>query len=321
MAIARAIAKRPDVLLCDEPTGALDITTGVVVLDALARVNRELGTTVAVITHNAAIAGDGRPRGDAGRRAHRRANGTTPSGRRQRDPVVTVACWRSTGSSLRDLWRTRSQVVAIALVIGAGVAIFVLMLSTFDSLGLTEARLLRALPLRRRLRLAEARAARRSSRTSPRFPAWPQVETRVVVDVTLDVAGLPEPVSGRLISIPGRAAARLLNDVFLRAGRWIEPDRDDEVLVSESFARANGLDAGDSVAAIINGRRRDLRIVGLGALARVRLRDPAGRADRRRRALRRVLDGAPGAGVGVPDGGRLQRRRADARRTAPRSRT
>jgi putative ABC transport system ATP-binding protein len=55
VAIARAIAKRPDVLLCDEPTGALDITTGVVVLDALARVNNELGTTVAVITHNAAI--------------------------------------------------------------------------------------------------------------------------------------------------------------------------------------------------------------------------------------------------------------------------
>jgi len=56
VAIARAIAKRPAVLLCDEPTGALDISTGVVVLDALARVNQELGTTTVVITHNAAIA-------------------------------------------------------------------------------------------------------------------------------------------------------------------------------------------------------------------------------------------------------------------------
>ena len=55
VAIARAIAKRPSVLLCDEPTGALDISTGIVVLEALARVNSELGTTTVVITHNAAI--------------------------------------------------------------------------------------------------------------------------------------------------------------------------------------------------------------------------------------------------------------------------
>ena len=56
VAIARAIAKRPSVLLCDEPTGALDISTGVVVLEALQQVNAELGTTTVVITHNAAIA-------------------------------------------------------------------------------------------------------------------------------------------------------------------------------------------------------------------------------------------------------------------------
>jgi len=55
VAIARAIAKRPDVLLCDEPTGALDVKTGIVVLEAIDRVNRELGTTTAVITHNAVI--------------------------------------------------------------------------------------------------------------------------------------------------------------------------------------------------------------------------------------------------------------------------
>jgi putative ABC transport system ATP-binding protein len=57
VAIARAIAKRPDVLLCDEPTGALDAATGRSVLEVLDRVNRDLGTTVAIITHNASIGG------------------------------------------------------------------------------------------------------------------------------------------------------------------------------------------------------------------------------------------------------------------------
>ena len=57
VAIARAVAKRPDVLLCDEPTGALDYATGKLVLEVLERVNRELGTITALITHNAAIAG------------------------------------------------------------------------------------------------------------------------------------------------------------------------------------------------------------------------------------------------------------------------
>jgi putative ABC transport system ATP-binding protein len=83
VAIARAIAKRPDVLLCDEPTGALDYETGKQVLEVIARINAELGTTAMVITHNAAIAeiadrvlrlGDGRLLGE-----HKPARKLTPA--------------------------------------------------------------------------------------------------------------------------------------------------------------------------------------------------------------------------------------------------
>ena len=83
VAIARAVAKRPDVLLCDEPTGALDIATGVLVLEAIQQVNEELGTTTAVITHNAAVAGmadrvvslsDGRIVSDARNERKQKAN-------------------------------------------------------------------------------------------------------------------------------------------------------------------------------------------------------------------------------------------------------
>ena len=88
------------------------------------------------------------------------------------------------------------------------------------------------------------------------------VETRVVVGVNLDVEGSEEPLTGRLISIPSLPRATL-NDIFLRKGRYIEPNRQDEVLVTEGFALAHDLEPGDTVAAVINGRRRELVIVGI----------------------------------------------------------
>lgn len=86
VAIARAIAKRPEVLLCDEPTGALDSKTGILVLEALTRVNEELGATTLVITHNAAI------QDIAGRVVHF-ANGTIASEQRNatRKPANAVS--------------------------------------------------------------------------------------------------------------------------------------------------------------------------------------------------------------------------------------
>ncbi|MEX2660641.1 MAG: ABC transporter permease, partial [Vicinamibacterales bacterium] len=162
---------------------------------------------------------------------------------------------------LRDIWTLKGQALAISLVIAAGVAMFIMYLSTFDSLRLTQdtyyeryrfahvfAGLTRA-PLHVRDRIAE-------------IPGVARVETRVVVDVTLDVEGLTEPASARLIGIEIPRVASL-NDLFLRRGRYPAPGRSDEVAVSEAFAISRNMGPGDSVGAVINGRRRDLRIVGI----------------------------------------------------------
>jgi len=161
----------------------------------------------------------------------------------------------------RDLWRIRGQALAVAMVIGAGVAMFVLLHSAFDSLDLT-------------LRTYYERYGFGDVFTMlKRAPLWVEdgireipgvarVETRVVVDVNLDVPGLGDPALGRLISVPEKRRA-VLCDVFLRSGRYIEPGRPEEVLVNEPFAKANGLGPGDTVKAVINGRRQELRIVGV----------------------------------------------------------
>jgi putative ABC transport system ATP-binding protein len=81
VAIARAVAKRPDVLLCDEPTGALDSTTGILVLEVLKNVNQQLGTTTAVITHNAVIA-------DMANRVIRLADGRVTEVRNNSEPIL-----------------------------------------------------------------------------------------------------------------------------------------------------------------------------------------------------------------------------------------
>ena len=161
----------------------------------------------------------------------------------------------------RELWGIRGQAAAIAAVIGAGIALFVLMISTYQSLDLTER------TYYRRYRFAEVfaslnRAPLALERRIAEIPGVERVETRVVRDVLLDVPGVVEPAEGRLISIPADRRP-VLNDLFLRAGRWIEPGRRDEVLISGAFANAHHMAPGDRLAAIVNGRRRELRIVGI----------------------------------------------------------
>jgi putative ABC transport system permease protein len=162
---------------------------------------------------------------------------------------------------LRDLWAMRAQAAAIAAVMAAGVTMFVAYFSNFDSLQRARA----AYYEQARFADVFASVKRAPARMEAQLAAIPgvhSVATRVVADVTLDVPGMPDPASGRLISIPERGQP-LLNDVFLRRGRWIDADRPDEVLASEMFCESHGLEPGDQVGAIINGRRRELTIVGV----------------------------------------------------------
>lgn len=161
----------------------------------------------------------------------------------------------------RDLRHLRGQAVAIALVIAAGVAIYVVMESTLVSLDLTQR------TYYERYRFADVFASAKRAPLSlaaeiAAIPGVAQIETRVVSDVLLDVPGLVEPAVGRLVGIPAPRRP-MLNDVFLRQGRYIEAGRPDEVLLSETFAKLHGLVPGSVLPAILHGRRRELRVVGL----------------------------------------------------------
>ncbi|MCI0489254.1 MAG: FtsX-like permease family protein, partial [Blastocatellia bacterium] len=106
------------------------------------------------------------------------------------------------------------------------------------------------------------RAPESLAREIAEIPGVAQVRARVVVDVTLDVRGLDEPAAGRLVSIPERRMP-MLNDLFIRRGRYIEPERSEEIIASEAFAEANDLKVGDPLNAVVNGRWKEFRIVGI----------------------------------------------------------
>jgi putative ABC transport system permease protein len=177
---------------------------------------------------------------------------------------MTMPAWIHTldRKLLRDLWAMRGQAAAIASVMAAGVTMFVAYFSNFDSLQRARAAYYEQARFADVFAVLKRAPARLESRIAG-LAGVSTVSTRVVVDVTLDVPGMAEPATGRLVSLPERGRPAL-NDVFLRRGQWPSPGRPDDVVASEMFCEAHGLGPGDRVAAIINGRRRDLRIVGVG---------------------------------------------------------
>ena len=162
---------------------------------------------------------------------------------------------------VRDLWLIKGQVLAISLVIAAAVCVYVMYLGAFDSLRLTQS------AYYERYRFADVfaglkRAPLYLEDRIRQIPGVADAELRVSASVTLDMEGMAEPAVGRLVSIPTRRRA-ILNDIFIRMGRYPDPARRDEILVNEGFALAHGLEPGDGISAVINGRRRLLEISGI----------------------------------------------------------
>jgi putative ABC transport system permease protein len=161
---------------------------------------------------------------------------------------------------IRDLLHLRGQAIAIALVISSGSATYIMSVTTLETLRATRDRYYadyRFADVFAQLKRAPANLVERIAG----IPGVQQAETRIIAGANLEIPGFAEPVSAQIVSLP--ASGPLLNRLFLRSGRLPDPLRDNEVVVGEPFAQAHGFRTGDGLTATINGRRRQLRIVGI----------------------------------------------------------
>jgi len=162
---------------------------------------------------------------------------------------------------LRDMWRLRGHLVAVAVVAACGVATYVTMRGAYEAL--VKGRDYYYAQYRFADVFANAKRAPRSlvPRVA-RLPGVATVEDRIVHQVTLDVPGFADPVTAKLVSVPDEGRP-VLNELFLKSGRYVASRASDEVMVGESFAVAHDLKPGDTVSAVINGRWQRLRVVGI----------------------------------------------------------
>lgn len=161
----------------------------------------------------------------------------------------------------RDLRRLWGQVLAIALVIAGGVASLVLSTGSFRSLDETRT------AYYERYQFADVfaevtRAPKTLVTRIAEISGVAAVEARIAKLALLDIPEFPEPATGRFISLP-ESGDPLLNRLYMREGRLPGASDQDEVVVNESFAKAHGFGPGDRFSATLNGRKRDLTIVGI----------------------------------------------------------
>ncbi len=164
---------------------------------------------------------------------------------------------------LRDLGKMKGQVFAVSLVMACGLAMMIMTRSLIMTLETTRS------TYYQKYAMADIFATLKRAPLSvadqlATLPGVATVETRVAVDVTLDLPDLSAPATGHIISLPEDGGPQKLNRLFLRTGRFPNSDERREVVLGESFANANGLQTGDSLVAVINGRRETLKICGIG---------------------------------------------------------
>ncbi len=162
---------------------------------------------------------------------------------------------------LRDLKRLKGQAGAVAVVMACGLAMMITTRSLIASLEGARADYYES------HRFADVfgslkRAPNHLGERLAALPGVAGVQTDIAGQVTLDLPGLDEPASGLVRSLPDFGEPEL-NRLFLRRGRWLAPGARRELLVGEAFALANGLNPGDTLALIMNGRRQDFRIAGI----------------------------------------------------------
>jgi putative ABC transport system permease protein len=160
----------------------------------------------------------------------------------------------------RDVRRLWAQVLAIALVVGGGVATLVLAVGSHRSLEETR------IAYYERYGFADVfaqvkRAPKALAEPIAAIPGVAAVDTRIAKLALLDIPGFSEPASGEFVSLPDNGEPHL-NRLYMRSGRLPEPGRTEEVVVNEPFARAHGFSEGARFSAILNGKKRELVIVG-----------------------------------------------------------
>ena len=175
---------------------------------------------------------------------------------------------------LRDLARLRGQLLTITLVVACGVASFVTMQANYDSLQRSRD------AYYAKYRFADLfahleRAPSNLQERLERLPGIAALETRVTHGVMVPMPDMPRPATGTLVSLPDTGEPTL-NRVHLVSGRPIDPDAAAEVLVVESFARAHGLEPGDTLPVVVDGAMRHLDIVGLAMAPEYVLTMPPG---------------------------------------------